>query len=507
MNCNRKDDQLIDFLLNTLSHRERTRLAKHLSECSTCQQKLEDYKKTNKLLKQWTPVVPPADCRKITQQFMDNIKAQSLIEKSSKKSLSTIIEKEKTKIHSYPVIIKQHLIWKMIGSRKVIATAIAVMIIIGILLGTNLFIRQSMESVAWENMIQKIEKIKFYKYRRTTSVIGTSEEVVIEKADIYRSADHGILVNRYFLGIPSLYTPPFEYSIREYGSLSDNTFITAYPGIKKYTRFVLPEKNAYRVQDFFDIITYIKVVSSFNHKKLDSKIIDGKKVAGFEIIDPKYGKEWSEISMARIWVDKETNLPVLYEYLGTVGGKTRIGRTVLDNFEWYEKGDVDIFKPGLSGYSLVAEVKVGPIHEETAILTLQRFSEIADGRYPMSLSNPDALWALNKIYKKRVGGKHSYWEEEDFEWEDYAFLRAHLETTCMFYGELFIEYKDVTYNGEVVTSDDPDLPLLRWKISDDYYRVLFGDLRIENVSLAKLVDLEANVDKLRTPEKLEKFGY
>ena len=107
MNCNKKDGKLVDYLLNTLSHRERTRLAKHLSECSVCQQKLEDYKKTEKLLKQWKPVISPADCRKITKQFMDNIKAQKLIEKSSQKSLSAIIGNEKTKLHSDQVIITQ----------------------------------------------------------------------------------------------------------------------------------------------------------------------------------------------------------------------------------------------------------------------------------------------------------------------------------------------------------------------------------------------------------------
>ena len=85
--------------------------------------------------------------------------------------------------------------------------------------------------------------------------------------------------------------------------------------------------------------------------------------------------------------------------------------------------------------------------------------------------------------------------EEDFEWDDYAFLRAHLETTCMLYGKLFKEDKDVAYHGKVVTADNPDLPLLRWKVSDDDYRVVFGDLRIENISVAELADLEASLNK------------
>ena len=94
------------------------------------------------------------------------------------------------------------------------------------------------------------------------------------------------------------------------------------------------------------------------------------------------------------------------------------------------------------------------------------------------------------INMKRVGDNF-FWEHKDFNWEEYAFLRAHLETTTMFYGKLVFQDKDVAYHGELVTSDDPGLPLLRWKISDNEYRVLFGDLRIDNVSADELASLES----------------
>ena len=197
--------------------------------------------------------------------------------------------------------------------------------------------------------------------------------------------------------------------------------------------------------------------------------------------------------MAQIWIDVDTTLPVLYEFMGTVVDKVVMARVVLDKFEWYETDDAGIFEPDFSEYQLVAEIEVGPINEETVILTLQRFSEVAKGRYPVGLASPNAIRELKRIYKRRTGGKHFYWEEEDFEWEDYAFLLSHLQATGRFYGELFIEYDDVAYHGKVVTANDLELPLLRWKISDDEYRVLFSDLRIENVSAADLAELEADL--------------
>jgi hypothetical protein len=342
-------------------------------------------------------------------------------------------------------------------------------------------------------MIEKIEKIGFFKFQLTTSIIGAYEEVVIEKAEIYRSSEYGILSNRFFPGMASVISPPEDYSIIEYGSSSDNTFITAYPGIKKYTRFILPQENVYGIQEF-DLVPYLKMLSTFNHKKLESKIIDGKEVVGFEILDPKFGKEWSDIIMAHIWVDMDTTLPVLYEFVSTGVDKMNMARVVLDKFGWYETDDEGIFEPDFSEYQLVAEIEVEPINEATMILTLQKFSEVANGRYPRSLTSPGATWELKTIYRKRAGGKHFYWEEEDFEWEDYAFLYSHFQATGKFYGDLFIEYEDVVYHGQVVTTNDPGLPLLRWKISDDEYRVLFGDLRIENVSVSDLADLEDNLD-------------
>ena len=166
---------------------------------------------------------------------------------------------------------------------------------------------------------------------------------------------------------------------------------------------------------------------------------------------------------------------------------------VLDKFEWYETDNTGIFEPDFSEYQLVAEIEVGPINEETVILTLQRFSEVAKGRYPEVLAHPNSIRELKLIYKRRTGGKHFYWEEEDFEWEDYTFLHSHLLATGRFFGDLFLEYGDVAYHGKVVTANDLELPLLRWKISDDEYRVLFSDLRIENISAADLAELEADL--------------
>jgi hypothetical protein len=248
------------------------------------------------------------------------------------------------------------------------------------------------------------------------------------------------------------------------------------------------------MKELNEIGTYIEMLVSSNYTKLGSQMLDGRKVEGIEVANPNRMKEWFESSVVRIWVDVETDLPIVHEFEGVVNdGKTEV-KTIFDNFVWNGEGEENIFEPNLSDYRLMAEIKVGPMNEETAVLSLGRFSAINNGNYPTSLALPNVMRELNEIKRERTG-EFFFWEQEDFDWEDHTSLRAHLETTSMFYGELVFQEKDVVYHGKVVTADDPDLPLLRWKISDDEYRVIFGDLNIKNVSLKQLAELETALDK------------
>jgi len=61
----------------------------------------------------------------------------------------------------------------------------------------------------------------------------------------------------------------------------------------------------------------------------------------------------------------------------------------------------------------------------------------------------------------------------------------------MFYSKLLQEGKDPVYYGDVVTPDDGDAVLLRWKVSDSEYRVIWGDLTTENIPAEELAEMEA----------------
>ena len=146
---------------------------------------------------------------------------------------------------------------------------------------------------------------------------------------------------------------------------------------------------------------------------------------------------------------------------------------------------------------LVAEVEIMPMNEESTIKALRRFSQVADGKYPRRLSQTNNL--INslyyKLFKERMGKGFLFWEEDGFDWEGYISLHSQLITAGMFYAELFNTDKEVAYYGEKVTADDLDLPLMRWKIADDKYIVISGDLSIEDVSSEQLAELESALNK------------
>jgi hypothetical protein len=351
--------------------------------------------------------------------------------------------------------------------------------------------KPSLPVFTWERVVERLEKIDKYTFikRETT----TSGRFVNETSDKYYSSGHGCLMD--------LDWNERGLNIKEYNSFSGNSSTVVYPLIKKYYRIIASEEEVARACDLLGLI--VKELTSLNYNKLGSKVIDGKRVEGIKVNDPKYRKGMVESCAARIWVDVDTDLPVLYEARATVGNGTIQIEQVIDSFIWDPDLGAHLFEPDLSDYTLAAEVVSQPLNEETAVQALRSFSVIASGKYPASLAWTNCEKEIRRIYRtrkiKEIGLQRAlfFWEEDDFEWESFAKLKMQLRQTCVqFYGQLIKKGKNVAYYGKIVTADDMHAPLMRWKISDDEYRVLFGDLSIKDVSGEKLAEYEAELDKL-----------
>ncbi|MHC4103921.1 MAG: hypothetical protein ACYSR9_03190, partial [Planctomycetota bacterium] len=134
--------------------------------------------------------------------------------------------------------------------------------------------------------------------------------------------------------------------------------------------------------------------------------------------------------------------------------------------------------------------------EENAIKGLRQCIELF-GNYPESLDfeglssafekseTPAALQLKEELKELSEGDKASRLMD------DPLLLRFLIQ----FRFRLLTERKAPEYYGKTVTPKDADKVLMRWKASDNEYRVIFGDLHAETVTAEELAELEKLVSK------------
>ena len=69
------------------------------------------------------------------------------------------------------------------------------------------------------------------------------------------------------------------------------------------------------------------------------------------------------------------------------------------------------------------------------------------------------------------------------------------QVPVLFYTKLGRDGNDPMYYGKDVKTGDANTVLMRWKISDGTYRVIYGDLSAENVTAEKLKEMEQAAQK------------
>ena len=132
------------------------------------------------------------------------------------------------------------------------------------------------------------------------------------------------------------------------------------------------------------------------------------------------------------------------------------------------------------------DIIIHPFNEANAIKGLKLFSDNF-GKYPTSLEKK----AFRQEFKKLMPpDPNSYKELSDEERTRRTNYDLSLAAPSFFYGKLFNKKNDPAYHGETVKPGDVDEVLLRWKLDDGQYRVIYGDLHAETVSPEKLAELE-----------------
>ncbi|MHC4617701.1 MAG: hypothetical protein ACYTEQ_08095 [Planctomycetota bacterium] len=119
------------------------------------------------------------------------------------------------------------------------------------------------------------------------------------------------------------------------------------------------------------------------------------------------------------------------------------------------------------------------LNEGDLIKGLGVFAVLSGGRYPSKL---DAKTTIKET--DRLGQNTRMSRDETKEKAQDIFFAA------AYYEKLMREKKDVAYCGDKVTFEDSGKVLMRWRISDAWHRVVFGNLTRKTVTAQELAELE-----------------
>jgi hypothetical protein len=383
--------------------------------------------------------------------------------------------------------------WRFVMKNPTTRLAVAAAIIIACGIGLSLW-RTTSSGVALADVLTRVEQVADYTYQLRSTMTGQRSSTRLLSA-VLISHENGIKITTRRIG-------PNNDEVKcgdTYLLPKLNSMIF----IVHEDRMYIPlkydgSKLAYYKEEYNDPRTIIKQILSCDHTSLRQSVIDGVTVEGFQTTDSAY--EGGFLGQAefegipekvdvKLWVDVNTFLPVrLEEDIVTKNGA--LIHEVSYDFRWNVVVNADDFSPVIpEGYTSPGEITVPPVNEENAVNGLRLFAALA-GEYPDTVEAE----LLNQKARKFIGYSKDLLESMGA--DEKAKKNSDLMSImgAAFFYEALVQ-KDPAYYGKTVTPKDADKVLLRWKVSDSEYRVIFGDLHAETVSPEKLAELEKALPK------------
>jgi len=409
--------------------------------------------------------------------------------------LQTLDESEKEKTGVVAPNIRS-----IIMKSPITKLATAAIVAIACLIGLSLW-RGTESGIALADVLAQIEKASAYRHTCDSTLTNLMEPNVPAKSHytMLRSQKYG------YKTVPD--DPSDEVN---YYSIQENVGFTIRPKQKQYERIYFPgEKMTSLAQNQYSYYAdrIVKKILGCKYESMGRSIVDGVEVEGFRTTDPNYAsqKKPSQVDV-RIWVDVKTRLLVRSEEHITYKDKT-IWDLITHDYQWDIPVDAADFKPVIpDNYTRTEKdffyeyAKLKDITEENVIQGLKLYADLS-GHYPKN-----ATWIPEVQYQWSVFEKSetpaALRLKEELKGLTEADKAKRLRNALMpmgringFYYWLGQQNKDRAYYGETVSPRDADKVLMRWKVSDNEYRVIYGDLHAETVTPEKLAELEAALPK------------
>jgi hypothetical protein len=372
--------------------------------------------------------------------------------------------------------VTQPNIWRTIMKSRTSKLAAAAVIIIAALIINYQF---STSGVAWGTLVEKIERSETVVSHLTANVKmqGMPQGQIPKTETIaYYSSKYGTRAEQYIND---------QLSFIMYLNPKENIFVSVMPEQKKFMRFTDKSPDELKqIAEKDDPRAMVRHMMSAEYKHLGRDNINGIDVEGIECTGPAVMGGMFEDATARLWVEIGTDFPVRIEIEGIVSGGQMEMSMVIDDFQWNVELDPALFVPDIPADYTSRDMSLSEANEGTAINALSLFAELTDGRYPGNLAFLTLMKEITEELTKKYGMKII--EKQD----EYTNELMNILQVGTFYAQLAGMEKEVVYYGDTVTADNPEAVLLRWKVSDGVYRVVFGDLSAGNFSAEELAELE-----------------
>ena len=381
--------------------------------------------------------------------------------------------------------------WRIIMKSRKIKLAAAAVIIIAVLLGLP-FLPKSTTSPTLAEILAKVEQTKAYTYKMNVKVTGP----ILPGWPMGQDMTGTVTICK-DLGVKTemeMIDPNTGETTRQenYIIFDEKLFVELMHAKKRFSRSELNDDLLARMKkQHNDPRELVRQMLDLKFTELGKSEIDGVEVDGFETTDPGISSGTTGDVQFTLWVDSKSWLPYLAEMDMSINEQTRSRSTFYD-YQWDVPVEKDVFVPVIPDDYEASPgdgMKWPEMTEEAAIEGLRLVADLV-GRYPKEVSIVDLMAEISPILYKRIKkGQPEDITETELETKMVEALQP-VYPIGLFYMALVEDKKEPVYYGQTVGPDDLEAVLLRWKIADDQYRVILGDLSTMDVTAEQLAELE-----------------
>lgn len=384
-------------------------------------------------------------------------------------------------------------LWRTIMKSRITRLAAAAVIVLAASLTLYFFDQTS--GIVWADVVKRLEEIKSGTYNITADVKGmpgTPEGYVTHIVqDVTLSYEqNAVRVDA------SVQVPNGTKKSRTYILFEDRALTSLMLDQKKYIEVTIGEEQMQKMsEENGDPATILKAMLERDYIELGRQTIDGVPAWGIEVSDLKLGTTMGSLisggmfdeTTVQLWVDEKTEFPIQLIATGSSQDGKATMKIIYDHFQWNTEIDPALLKPEIpDDFELLVQGQWESGKEAEEIIDVLRlFVELGDGTYPTSLKTMTVAQAIVPLLKKKYPPGSPKPDQEILN----RYMKV--DRIGLNYTTLEKDGKEPAYYGDRVSISTPQAVLFRWKIDENTYRVVFGDLSTKDVSPTELAEREA----------------